>query len=269
MRLRGISAAADALGPLVVFGALAAAIFVAAIFVAGCGDKTPKYPSCGSDKDCRSGEHCVNKQCRQCAGDNHCQKGETCIDGGCVLGPGACRRDADCPNGEPCLQNLCRACRDDDQCGATRRCRDGRCLARGKCTRDEDCADDEDCKNGTCRGPGRGMSPDVACKLTAIYFGFDEAGLNDVARGQLNDVAECVQSAPGRGVFLNGYTDPRGTEEYNIALSERRAQTVAEYLARLGIDPARFRIVAQGETSADGTDETSWSRDRRVEIEWQ
>ena len=78
-----------------------------------------------------------------------------------------------------------------------------------------------------------------------------------------------MQSAPGRGVFLNGHTDPRGTEEYNIALSERRAQTVADYLARLGIDPARFRVVPRGETQATGTSESGWSRDRRVEIEWQ
>jgi peptidoglycan-associated lipoprotein len=102
-----------------------------------------------------------------------------------------------------------------------------------------------------------------------IYFEFDDSRLSEEARGALNQVAECVQSAPGRALLLNGFTDPRGTEEYNIALSERRAETVADYLARLGIDPARFHVVPRGETLASGGDEAGWSRDRRVEIEWQ
>ena len=240
-----------------------------AIGAAGCGDKGPKYPSCGSDKDCRKGEHCVNRQCRQCASDGHCGDGETCIDGRCVAPPGSCRTDSDCPGQQACVQAHCQACTEDVQCGPDRKCRSGRCLARGRCAKHTDCADDEDCVAGRCTGPGRGKPPDVNCQLRAIYFGFDQAGLSAEARNLLSGVAECVQSAPGRGVFLNGHTDPRGTEEYNIGLSERRAQTVADYLARLGIDPARFRVVPRGETQASGTSESSWSRDRRVEIEWQ
>ena len=63
-----------------------------------------------------------------------------------------------------------------------------------------------------------------------------------------------------------GHTDPSGTDEYNIALSERRAQTVADYLARLGIDPARLQVVPKGET------EPTWlgdDKDRRVEFQWR
>jgi len=260
MRTRGFSIARGAHVSLAVLLAVGAA---------SCGDKGPKYPSCGSDKDCRKGEHCVNRQCRGCASDSHCREGETCIDGGCVAPPGSCRVDADCPGGQACLQGLCQACTEDKQCGANRKCRNGRCLARGKCTSGTDCADEEDCVAGRCTGPGRGKPPNVTCQLRPIYFGFDQAGLGQDARTLLNSVAECVQSAPGRGVFLNGHTDPRGTEEYNIGLSERRAQTVADYLARLGIDPARVRVVPRGETQASGTSESGWSRDRRVEIEWQ
>ncbi len=259
MRTRGFSIAS---------GAHVVAVLLA-IGAAGCGDKGPKYPSCGSDKDCRKGEHCVNRNCRRCASDAHCAEGESCIDGGCLAPPGSCRTDSDCPGEQACLQGRCQACTQDVQCGANRKCRSGRCLARGRCAKHTDCADDEDCVAGRCTGPGRGKPPNVNCQLRTIYFGFDQAGLSPEARNALSGVAECVQSAPGRGVFLNGHTDPRGTEEYNIGLSERRAQTVADYLARLGIDPARFRVVPRGETQASGTSESSWSRDRRVEIEWQ
>ncbi len=260
MRTRGFSIASGAHVGLAVLLAIGAA---------GCGDKGPKYPSCGSDKDCKKGEHCVNRQCRGCASDSHCREGETCIDGGCVAPPGSCRDDADCASGQACLQGRCESCTEDKQCGANRKCRNGRWRARGHCARHTHSADEEDCVAGRCTGPGRGKPPNVNCQLRPIYFGFDQAGLSQDARTVLNGVAECVQSAPGRGVFLNGHTDPRGTEEYNIGLSERRAQTVADYLARLGIDPARFRVVPRGETQASGTSESDWSRDRRVEIEWQ
>ena len=259
MRTRGYSVASRAHLGVVLCVALAAA----------CGDKRPGYPNCSSDKDCRKSEHCVNRQCRQCAGDGHCKEGESCVDGACVGPPGACSSDADCAKGQPCVQGRCQACTQDRQCGPNRKCRSGRCLVRGKCARHEDCADDEDCVSGACKGPGRGKPPNVSCQLRAVHFGFDQSGLSQEARTTLNLVAECVQSVPGRGVFLNGHTDPRGTEEYNVGLSERRALVVADYLARLGIDPARFRVVPRGETQASGTSEASWAEDRRVEIEWQ
>ena len=85
----------------------------------------------------------------------------------------------------------------------------------------------------------------------------------------LNRNAECIQKAAGRNVFIAGHTDPRGTEEYNIALSERRAQVVADYLARLGIDPARFRVIPKGETESTGVDDESSNKDRKVVFEWQ
>jgi peptidoglycan-associated lipoprotein len=260
MRSRGFSAARRTRVGLALVLALAAA---------SCGDKGPRYPVCGSDKDCRRAEHCVNRRCQQCAFDAHCKAFETCIDGACVAPPGSCSADADCPNRTPCVQGRCRPCREDHECGASRKCRSGRCLVRGKCAKDTACADDEDCQSGSCLRLGRSKAPNVSCKLEPVFFGFDEAGLGAEARAILARVGDCVQSVPGRGVVLVGHTDPRGTEEYNVALSERRARTVADYLARLGIDPDRFRVVPRGETQASSTRETDWARDRRVEIEWQ
>jgi peptidoglycan-associated lipoprotein len=102
-----------------------------------------------------------------------------------------------------------------------------------------------------------------------VFFGFDTSGLDQAAKDTLAKDGECIKSVKDRGVLIVGHTDPRGTEEYNVALSEQRAQTVADYLARLGIDPARLNNVPKGETEAVGTDESGWSQDRRVELEWQ
>ena len=67
-------------------------------------------------------------------------------------------------------------------------------------------------------------------------------------------------------MFLFGHTDTSGTEEYNIALSERRAQSVADYLSRLGSDPAKMQVVPKGETEPTGLGD---DKDRRVEFNWR
>lgn len=245
-------------------------VICAAVLMSGCPDKKPKYPNCAKDKDCKEGEHCVNKQCRQCTTDEHCPDGQSCENNACVAKEGFCNGNGDCPDGQVCKKHQCTACESDGECGAQARCtEDGRCLDRGKCSKNEDCADDEDCVDGVCQHLGRGPSPDVDCDLYTVYFGFDRSAIEEDSKDNLNKSAECIQKASGRGVILEGHTDPRGTDEYNIALSEARAQAVADYLARLGIDPALFRVIPKGETEASGSDESGWSKDRRVEIEWQ
>ena len=67
-------------------------------------------------------------------------------------------------------------------------------------------------------------------------------------------------------VFVFGHTDTSGTEEYNIALSERRAQSAADYLSRLGADPAKMQVVPKGETEPSGLGD---DKDRRVELKWR
>ena len=78
-------------------------------------------------------------------------------------------------------------------------------------------------------------------------------------------VQACIDKNKAKNVFVIGHTDTSGTEEYNIALSERRAQTVADYLARLGTDPARMQVVPKGETEPTGLGD---DKDRRVEFQW-
>jgi len=75
-----------------------------------------------------------------------------------------------------------------------------------------------------------------------------------------------MSSNKDKGVLVIGHTDTSGTEEYNIALSERRAQQVADYLARLGTDPAKLQVVPKGETEPTGNGD---DKDRRVEFKWR
>jgi peptidoglycan-associated lipoprotein len=247
--------------------AMAVAVGLAGL-LAGCPDKKPKGPTCDSDADCRDGLRCVDRHCQACGGDGHCKPYEHCDKGACLLDDGACRTTADCKDGGACKNNKCSPCRSDGECGADRRCQDGRCLTRGACQKDEDCADDEDCVDGRCSREGRDGAAGP-CQLEPVFFGFDTSQIDPEARVTLERDAACVQKGKARGVMLVGHTDPRGTEEYNIALSESRAQSVGDFLSRLGVDPARFRVVPKGETEATGADESGWGQDRRVELEWQ
>ena len=236
--------------------------------LAGCPDKKPKYPSCNKDGDCQEGEKCVDKKCVQCATDDDCGEGTECVAGACVRKEGWCGSDADCADGKVCKNNQCVACQQDVECPGGGRCEEGRCLGKGDCTQDEDCADDEDCVDGKCKGYGAGTDPNLGCQLVTIYFDFDASGIREDMRRPLESTAECVNRTD-RGIYVIGHTDPQGTEEYNIALSEGRARAVADYIARLGVDPARMRIIPKGETESAGGNESTWKQDRRVEFDWQ
>ncbi len=76
---------------------------------------------------------------------------------------------------------------------------------------------------------------------------------------------ECYRGqGSGVSLLLSGAADPRGTEEYNIALGERRAQAVRSYLVSLGLDGNSVSTTSVGEEMASGTDEAGWARDRNV-----
>ncbi|GAB4531140.1 MAG: hypothetical protein Tsb0020_47510 [Haliangiales bacterium] len=237
--------------------------------LAACPDKKPGDPTCEGDSDCPDGLHCVNQTCLRCADNSHCPDGQQCVSGACqaVVTEPMCSIDDDCPEGQACIDGSCQACVSNGQCGPGGKCNEGECERASACTVDTDCADDEDCVDGFCLKPWLGQPPDgVSCELATVYFDFDQSTIRDDARELLAKNAECLGKMPAElGVYVSGYTDQQGTEEYNIALSERRARAVAEYLARLGVDPARLQIVARGEAMPNGDAEL----DRRVEFEWR
>ena len=106
---------------------------------------------------------------------------------------------------------------------------------------------------------------EVRCALQTVYFAFDSAELDSAALAAIQEAVECFR---GRGLegglLLTGACDPRGTEEYNIALGERRASAVRDYMRALGLNSSRVSITSVGEEMATGTDEASWARDRNV-----
>ena len=85
----------------------------------------------------------------------------------------------------------------------------------------------------------------------------------------LDQLATCLTSGPlkGKPVSLIGRADPRGTEEYNLGLSSRRAHSVGEYLGRLGVGEHQLAELPRGALDATGTDEAGWAQDRRVDVQ--
>lgn len=102
----------------------------------------------------------------------------------------------------------------------------------------------------------------------APKFDFDDAELLPEDRDVLEQVAKCVTTGPlkGRKLALVGRCDPRGEAEYNMALGEHRADTVQVYLSNLGVDPKNMTMTSRGELDAEGVDDDTWRRDRRVDI---
>jgi len=106
---------------------------------------------------------------------------------------------------------------------------------------------------------------EVRCELQTVYFAFDSSELDGTALATIQEAVECFrgQGLEG-GLLLTGACDPRGTEEYNIALGERRASAVRDYMRALGLNSSRVSITSVGEEMATGTDEASWALDRNV-----
>lgn len=100
-----------------------------------------------------------------------------------------------------------------------------------------------------------------------VYFGFDSYAVEPSEQGKLQSVAQSL-SASGKDVIIAGFTDERGTEEYNRALGERRAQAVRQYLIGLGVSGSKIQTVSFGEEMpADpGSGEAAWARNRRAEF---
>lgn len=251
---------------------LAVGIFL--LVLAGCPPKKKtrkamRPGTCEKDADCGAGQRCVNGKCQQCASDVHCKANERCVEGQCLR---RCSRDDECGPGRVCVDGACRtvACQRDAQCGPGRVCRSGKCEAipKGLCREDDDCAEEQVCRNGRCVAAPRPSAPPALCSLEPVYFEYNKSTLPPGGNLILQRNAECLRKVPKRTIQLEGHCDPRGTEEYNLALSNERAQTVKRYLESLGIPSVRFRVVPKGELEATGTDEAGWAKDRKVVFIW-
>lgn len=99
-------------------------------------------------------------------------------------------------------------------------------------------------------------------------FGYDSAKVKQEFTDTLRALADCMNNGglKGRDVLLVGHADPRGEPDYNQALGGRRAESVRKALNSLGVATERLDLSSRGETDAQGTDEESWAKDRRVDI---
>jgi peptidoglycan-associated lipoprotein len=247
---------------------LAAVLLSAFVLASGCG---PTYPNCNSDEDCNKEkdrhEFCVNAKCQQCRNDADCGKGKMCSAGRCDAIPDYCDDDSQCPKGS-CIGNRCKPCASDDQCGEGGKCKQGKCLRKGACDTDTDCPEDQDCQGGKCVGGANKKPPqNEKCTLAPVYFDLDESNLSKEGLDLLDKNAACIKQV-SRPVRVIGHTDPRGTDEYNLALSERRAQQVRDRLQILVGGAVKLQTLPKGELDATGRDESGWARDRRVDFEW-
>jgi peptidoglycan-associated lipoprotein len=111
---------------------------------------------------------------------------------------------------------------------------------------------------------------DLRTALTAmVHFDFDQSDLRPQDRAILDAKVPILQANPGVAIRIGGYTDERGSDEYNLALGQRRAAAVKRYLTDHGISDARIETVSYGEEHpvAQGSDESAWSQNRRAEFD--
>ena len=226
-----------------------AGLFGAVVLAAltGC---PPTYPKCDNDAQCsEKGEVCVQGQCQECATDNNCKPGFVCDANKCVPKP---------------------ECTDKNPCKAGSKCKQGKCAvdtdsAAKSCAKNEDCPSGEECVAGKCAVKGGGAN--ATCSTDPIRFEFNEAKLPADAQSALAGLAECIKKN-GWKLRLEGNADERGTEEYNLQLSNRRAASVKRYLMDLGVPDGSLETVGYGENkpAVQGATEAAFAANRRVEL---
>jgi peptidoglycan-associated lipoprotein len=222
----------------------ASGLWALALALSAC---PPPYPNCKSDEQCKDhNESCVQGQCQQCAVDKNCPKNFVCQAYKCVPKP---------------------ECKTDDDCGETQGCKAGKCAPLTLAEVCATCAEDEECTNGQCVKRAASVSSVAECRVPAIRFGFNDTLLTPDARKALDAAMECLKNFKGR-IVLEGHADERGTEEYNLQLSNRRAATVKKYLTDLGLKDKKLQTVGYGENkpASEKRNEEGWAVNRRVEF---
>ena len=101
-----------------------------------------------------------------------------------------------------------------------------------------------------------------------VYFEFDKFNLNSKSLQTLKSAVAAMKDNPSIKITISGHADERGTREYNLALGQRRAESVRNYFAINGINANRIMVKSYGEERPilDGSNEASYSKNRRTEI---
>jgi peptidoglycan-associated lipoprotein len=115
-------------------------------------------------------------------------------------------------------------------------------------------------------GPVADLQP--VAGLKRIHFAYNQFTLDDQARATLEQNALYLRKNPTQKVVIEGHCDERGSDEYNLALGERRAVAARNYLVSLGIPAERLSIISYGEEQplVAAANEDAWSQNRRAEF---
>ncbi len=115
-------------------------------------------------------------------------------------------------------------------------------------------------------GPEPGTQSDLVVNVgDRVFFGYDRYDLTDEAQSVLATQAQWLQQYPHVMISIEGHTDERGTREYNLALGERRATAVKNYLIAMGVDPRRITTVSFGKErpAVHASNPSAWAQNRR------
>ncbi|MCS5595895.1 MAG: peptidoglycan-associated lipoprotein Pal [Alphaproteobacteria bacterium] len=118
----------------------------------------------------------------------------------------------------------------------------------------------------TLNGPAPGTQQDLVVNIgDRVFFGYDRYDLNAEAQATLGMQADWLNRHPNITVTIEGHADERGTREYNLALGERRANSVRRYLMALGVDANRINVISYGKErpAVLGSNPSSWAQNRR------
>ncbi|MDP6943788.1 MAG: OmpA family protein [Myxococcota bacterium] len=230
-----------------------------------CG---PSYPECDTDEDCASHRQvCVDRFCRDCRDDSQCNIVDPCMvcsGYACSRQSDCCKTDLDCPGGrcwkltgEP--TGTCGGlCQDNSHCPAGQRCSGGNCVPDAECITSADCPEKHDCVDGKCLA--------TSCEVEPIYFDFNENSIRLDQEGVVTRNAACLMQRLG-SYIVEGHCDERGSDEYNLALSQRRAAAVVRVYESHGVTRSMLSTLGYGEEKpicVEGN-EACWQQNRRVE----
>lgn len=220
----------------------------ACLIMAGCLQPPPKKAVADGTPGCKTTE--------ECRGSN--------ADGGVL---------SVCHNGE------CVRCVSDPDCGEGSVCTEGRCEeTAGVAAVAEPEIEVGESDDSLLEIAGEMEIPSI-CKssdpeseqvlsLHEVLFDYDDWTLTPVGKSVLDANVDCLRARPDLEIVLEGHCDERGTIEYNLALGEKRASVVRDYLEHLGVSAEKLRVVSLGEDDPvcwDST-ESCWSSNRRVEM---
>ncbi len=131
------------------------------------------------------------------------------------------------------------------------------------CSSDGDCMENQLCIRSACVD----ITPDLAeCSTMRVHFEFNEANLRDEDEAKLQRMGRCLKVLHALHVTIDGNADERGTEEWNLALGDKRASAVESYLERLGVSAEQLKTVTYGKDRPLCTqhNEECWAKNRRA-----